>query len=53
MGNEENRHTLIKTANGAMTFGWDSTRSDRTSNDASASPAKPLPTWVTRAPIIS
>ena len=46
-------HTLINMAKGAMTSGCDSTRSDNTSNEASASAAYPLPMWVTRVPTIS
>ena len=46
-------HTLINMAKGVMTSGCDSTRSDNTSNEASASAAYPLPMWVTSVPTIS
>lgn len=36
-----------------MISAWDSTRSERTSNDASASAANPLPMWVTNVPTTS
>ena len=36
-----------------MISAWDSTRSESTSNDASASAANPLPMWVTNVPTTS
>lgn len=42
-GNITTQLTLMKMANGAITPGCDSTRSDSTSREASASEAKPLP----------